>query len=338
VASVQAGVTPAVVAATADSLGPTAAREAVRGSPEKKVAMAPVANTLSPDGTTAQEAVKCSADDLPSAHLQQHLTATSAAAAANDCSDSTFIENQATDSAPYADDVSLLSPVIEEVLHSGAVSHDGAGAAADCDIAAAAADECHPAEHAAIAHEAIDKLDKLDKPEEPKHRATSGAGGVYSSQTGSTVAISNAGSTMTQNNKAPTSIQSNASMSERSFLTVATGIDAIHDEVSQSVLQAIPSAAVSRRPTAAYDNEQDEEESERHVAAGSNHESVQAADITAGDDEPTHDSFAATAVEHTSSHRIHGDDSDTDDGDNACGQEEPNSERSSSISSKDAED
>jgi hypothetical protein len=327
------------VAATADSLGPTAAREAVRGSPEKKVAMAPVANTLSPDGTTAQEAVKCSADDLPSAHLQQHLTATSAAAAANDYSDSTFIDSQATDSAPYADDVSLLSPVIEEVLHSGSVSQDGAGAAADGKIAAAAAaDECHPAEHAAIAHEAIDKLDKLDKPEELKHRTTSGAGGVYSSQTGSTVAISNAGSTMTQNNKAPTSIQSNASMSERSFLTVATGIDAIHDEVSQSVLQAIPSAAVSRRPTAAYDNEQDEEESEHHVATGSNHESVQAADTTAGNDEPTHDSFTAKSEEHTSSKKIHGDDSDTDDGDNAGGQEEPHSERSSSISSKDAED
>lgn len=54
-------------------------------------------------------------------------------------------------------------------------------------------------------------------------------------------------------------------MSEHSLLTEATAADAIDDEVSQSVLAGVPSAAISRIPTSSLNNKsfsssQDEEE------------------------------------------------------------------------------
>eukprot|EP00775_Hariotina_reticulata_P007240 gene7240-7453_t len=260
--------------------------------------MAPVAETLSPDGTTAQEAVKCS-DDFPSTQQPITLANGPATAAAIECGASASLYNQPEVSTPYADDASLLSPVTEEPLHPDLLRQDGAGGAADgiAGTAADVADEYHPAEHAATNHEEDEKLDDFEQLAY-KHRALSGAGGVHSSQTGSTAAISTAGSTLTQNNKAPTSLQSNASLSEKSFLTVATGIDAIHDEVSQSVLQAVPSAAVSRRPTAVYDDETDEEDSEQHKVTD---ESVQAAVEPSADKESNHSSLFAKEEQQTSS-------------------------------------
>ncbi|WIA40174.1 hypothetical protein OEZ86_013569 [Tetradesmus obliquus] len=210
---------------------------------------------VSTDGASSTQAIKAAtADpsvDSPASHADTH--------------------NPAAEPAifkPFLDDASLLTPVAEEAL--GHTSPSAAAAEAPApDIAESAAcyadEPAHPAAQCAISgvkhpHHPHEHLPEPVQQELAQH-CEDHAPGIESKRSSMADGRELRSTTSGQLHAATEhSIMSIAAASEHSSLAGEAPGDAIIDEVSQSVLQGVPSAAVSRMPTSTKDIDDEEDE------------------------------------------------------------------------------
>uniref|UniRef100_A0A383WG29 Uncharacterized protein n=1 Tax=Tetradesmus obliquus TaxID=3088 RepID=A0A383WG29_TETOB len=226
-----------------------------RSTGEKKVSIGPVITAVSTDGASSTQAIKAAtADpsvDSPASHADTHNPAAVPAIF-----------------KPFVDDASLLTPVAEETL--GHTSPSAAAAEAPTpDIAESAAcyadEPAHPAAPCDISgvkhpHHPHEHLREPVQQELAQH-CEDHAPGIESKRSSMADGRELRSTTSGQLHAATEhSIMSIAAASEHSSLAGEAPGDAINDEVSQSVLQGVPSAAVSRMPTSTKDIDDEEDE------------------------------------------------------------------------------